>query len=684
MARLLLCSVCVFALSPAHAQEDPLDLGTLILNTAQRDTRSILDTPVAASVREGEALDSKQADTFGELIGDVPGVLIDGGPRGIAQEPNIRGFQDDQIVLRFDGGRQNFNQAHRGRFFVDPDIVQRVEVIRGGGSTLFGSGALGGVIAIETKDVDDLLDPGRDFGARIRGGYSSNGEIGSGSATLFGRFGDADALLFFGVRDANTDLEDGNGDPIRDSQLDIKNGLVKLGIEPSSDQRVELSFSHYEDEAVTPPNANVVSEDDNEVDRTAENQSWRLSWGYVPEGSDLIDLSVLVYGNELEIEEDRTRDGRLDNTTYDTIGIELTNRSRFDMGAPVTLVYGVEAFQDSQEGTRDGGDRLQFPDAEATTVGVFAEATIELSSQFDLIAGLRYDNYSRRPDGDGLDDVDEEFFSPRIGFSYRPTDQWQIFGNVARAFRAPSLTELYNDGEHFPFGVFPVGPGTLTSGSNVFIPNPDLDPEKSTQFELGARFSRLGVWSDDDRLTFSANAYYADVEDFIEAVVTAVDFTTLRPGAAPGTFVVDGTTRQRNVDARLWGFEAEMDYDAQRWFAGGGITVPRGETTDGDPLGSIPQDRLTAEFGLRPAPAWEIGTRGVFAAERNDIPEGGFPADAYTVFDVFASYIPTTGPLAGAEFRAGIDNLFDENYIIFPNGLSQAGQTFKFSVAATF
>ncbi|MEL6207477.1 MAG: TonB-dependent receptor plug domain-containing protein, partial [Pseudomonadota bacterium] len=322
MARLLLCSFCVFALSPAHAQEDPLDLGTLILNTAQRDTRSILDTPVAATVREGEALDSKQADTFGELIGDVPGVLIDGGPRGIAQEPNIRGFQDDQIVLRFDGGRQNFNQAHRGRFFVDPDIVQRVEVIRGGGSTLFGSGALGGVIAIETKDVDDLLDPGRDFGARIRGGYSSNGEIGSGSATLFGRFGDADALLFFGVRDANTDLEDGNGDPIRDSQLDIKNGLVKLGFEPSSDQRIELSFSHYEDEAVTPPNANVVSEDDNEVDRTAENQSWRLSWDYVPEGSDLIDLSVLVYGNELEIEEDRTRDGRLDNTTYDTIGIE--------------------------------------------------------------------------------------------------------------------------------------------------------------------------------------------------------------------------------------------------------------------------------------------------------------------------------------------------------------------------
>jgi hemoglobin/transferrin/lactoferrin receptor protein len=78
------------------------------------------------------------------LIGDVPGLLIEGGPRGVAQEPNIRGFQDEQVVLRLDGGRLNFNRGHSGRFFFDPDIIQRVEVVRGGASTLFGSGAIWG------------------------------------------------------------------------------------------------------------------------------------------------------------------------------------------------------------------------------------------------------------------------------------------------------------------------------------------------------------------------------------------------------------------------------------------------------------------------------------------------------------------------------------------------------------
>lgn len=53
---------------------------------------------------------------------DIPGVIVEGGPRPIALEPNIRGFRDEQVVLRFDGARQNFSLAHRRRFFTDPEI----------------------------------------------------------------------------------------------------------------------------------------------------------------------------------------------------------------------------------------------------------------------------------------------------------------------------------------------------------------------------------------------------------------------------------------------------------------------------------------------------------------------------------------------------------------------------------
>ena len=612
----------------------------------------------------------------------MPGVTIDGGPRGIAQEPNIRGFRDEQIVLRFDGGRFTFNQAHRGRFFIDPDIVRRVEVVRGGGSTLFGSGALGGVISVETKDPNDLLEAGKDAGARLRFGYSSNGDVRQGSATFYGRTDQVDFLGFFGARDFNEDLEDGDGNDIRDSQLEVRNGLLKFGFEPTNDQRFELSLSQYEDDGTTPPNANAASTGTNAVDREAEVTTTRLSWDYAPEGSDIVDLSVLLYANTLEITEDREADGREDNTEYDTLGLEIVNRSFFDLGLPTTLVYGVELLRDTQEGTRNGADREQFPDAEATTTGVFAEATIALTDQLELIPGVRFDTYTRDPDGDGLEDVDEDFLSPRLGVSYRPNQNWQIFGNLSRAFRAPSLTELYNDGVHFASESDTLGPGRTFSGINRFVPNPDLEPETSTQLEIGARFSDIGVWRADDSLRFSVNAYYADVEDYIDQQITFIDFTTGTPG--PGGVVFDGTTTSENIDARLWGLEAEMDYDAGLWFAGLGLTVPRGETADGDPLGSIPQDRLTAEFGLRPLTGLEVGAQATFAAERNDLPEDAPPADAYEILDLFATWTPDDAGFEGITVRAGIDNVFDETYQIYPNGLSQPGRTFKISTSFQF
>src|SRR5690606_25147387 len=96
-----------------------------------RDERALLDTPNAVSVIGVDEIERRQASTYEELIGDLPGVSIDGGPRGASQEPNIRGCQDEQVVLRVDGARQTFNLAHRGRFFTDPLILKNVEVLKG-------------------------------------------------------------------------------------------------------------------------------------------------------------------------------------------------------------------------------------------------------------------------------------------------------------------------------------------------------------------------------------------------------------------------------------------------------------------------------------------------------------------------------------------------------------------------
>src|SRR3546814_1100075 len=113
-----------------------------------------------------------------DLLRDMPGVELDGGPRITAVQPSIRGMGGERVLIRIDGARQNFESGHRGRVFLDPEVLERVDVLRGPASTLYGSGAIGGVIDFTTRDASHFLEPGETFGARVGTGYQSNGEIG--------------------------------------------------------------------------------------------------------------------------------------------------------------------------------------------------------------------------------------------------------------------------------------------------------------------------------------------------------------------------------------------------------------------------------------------------------------------------------------------------------------------------
>ncbi|MDP5333524.1 MAG: TonB-dependent receptor, partial [Paracoccaceae bacterium] len=434
----------------------------------------------------------------------------------------------------------------------------------------------------------------------------------------------------------------------------------------NEDSRIEFSYSAYKDDALAPANSSDTPTRSNPVvDRKAAVQDFRLSYDYAPTNAGWIDLSVLLYGTRLDIDETVMPPGasRLDQTRYDTYGLEIVNRSAFDIGVPVNLVYGIEAFTDTQKGLRDGAARLAFPDAKARTLGVFAEATIGLTDRLDLIAGTRFDSYDREPDDPTLRQVSEEFFSPRIGLSFRPDESWQVFANIAQAYRAPALSELYNSGLHFagnPFGFPP---------NNFFVPNPDLRPEQSVQFEIGTRFEGFDVLRGGDKLSFAANAYYAEVDDYIEQTVN----------------IAAGTTTSANVaSATLWGFEAQVDYDATAWFLGAGLSMARGENDAGGWLGSIPQDRMTLTAGVRPSQDWELGARVTLAADQDKVPSSGTTGDGFEVVDLYATWSPANGPLSNGTIRFGIDNLFDEDYTIYPNGLSQSGRSFKVSASFTF
>lgn len=686
MGRAALAALTAGAISGgAAAEEASLVLREITVFGGARDERALLDTPNAVTVIGEEEATRRQASTYEELIGDVPGVTIDGGPRGVSQEPNIRGFQDEQVVLRLDGARQTFNLAHRGRFFADPLVLKQVEVLRGGASTLFGSGALGGVIFLETKDAEDVLLPGEKRAAEVTLGYNTQGDELKAATTFAMREGDFDALGFIAGRPRFSDLEDGAGNPIIDSDIDSLSGLMKLGWAIAPGHRVEAAYQLYRDGGETPPNTNVQGTPTSTVDRDLTNQSLRLGWSFNPERNDLVDLTTLVYYNKTLVEEDRLFDRRFDKSRAETLGFEATNVSRFEAGLPVTLSYGVEAYRDRQEATRDGAARVQVPDADQTFLAAFAQAEIGLGSGFTLIPGVRFDHVRTDPDGAQPSSTDFEV-SPKLALSWRPVEGAQLFASASRSFRSPSLTELFPQGVHFATPGFPLGPGSVFTGVNQFVPNPNLRPERATQFELGGRYEAFGLLKPEDALRLSANVYYARVDDFIEQVVTFTDFSTGAFNPVTGQFEVGGTTTTRNVDAELYGLEAEAAYDAGDWFLGLGLTLPRGSDRNGGELASVPQDRLVLTGGLRPLPEVEIGGRATLlrALDAGDLPAGVAPVDGAAVFDLFASWAPSEGPLAGAVFAAGIDNVTDREFRIHPSGLNSPGIAGKLTATIRF
>lgn len=124
------------------------------------------------SVITTEDIEAEQPQSVDDLLQNLPNVELFSGPRRIGEEANIRGFSDERIVTTLDGARQNFSIGHQGRFFLEPDLLKQIEVYRGPNSALYGSGSLGGVIALTTKDASDFLEPGRMLGARLKGVFN--------------------------------------------------------------------------------------------------------------------------------------------------------------------------------------------------------------------------------------------------------------------------------------------------------------------------------------------------------------------------------------------------------------------------------------------------------------------------------------------------------------------------------
>lgn len=643
-----------------------------VTSTATKTERDLFDTPDSVSVIDFTDMESRQVRSLGDAIRDVPGVSIGGGPRALAQQPEIRGLSGNRVLITVDGARQNFNSGHRGRVFVDPEMLKQIDVLRGPGSAVWGSGALGGVIAMTTKDAADFLMPDATWGARVRSGYQSgDGEL-LGTGTLFGQAldGKVDALVSGTWADAD-DIRLGGGGDLKNSGNELYANLIKAGWQPTPGQQLKLSRQYQFESGQIPAQADAeTSVTAVLTDRETEAINTLVNYTYDAPDNDWLDLYANAYRTEQTIREKRIgTNGRLDEIAFDTDGIDLHNTSVFGARPGSRqqhrVTYGFEYFRDREKSVMGGGPNAQFPDATAKFLGVFVQDEIDLLDtalgDWVLVPGLRFDDYRSESDDTPTTGIAHETkehqLSPRLGAVYKLSAQTNVTAQYSRAFRAPSFQELYISGAHF--------------GSSDFIPNPDLKPERGASGELGVRHRRPSLWTADDALTANATVYLNHYKDFIETIVT--------PAA---------TLNTNTGKARIYGFEGELTYRVSPLAVdlALSVTMSRGDDEiEDDPLSTIPGDKLVVDakrcFDRCNV---SLGWRSSLHRRQDRVPDAQPETAGYAVHDIYLTWRPVAGHLDDVQVNVGVSNVTDKYYREHLQVLPDAGRSVNVSLSAQF
>ncbi|MCC5867399.1 MAG: TonB-dependent hemoglobin/transferrin/lactoferrin family receptor [Gammaproteobacteria bacterium] len=599
--------------------------------------------PAPVSVIDRETLQQRQAANLHDVLRDLAGVGTEGGPRQAALQPNIRGLGEGRVVMRLDGARQNMNIRHRGQSFLDPALLERVEVWRGPASTLYGSGAIGGVVNFHTLDAAGLLSDERTLGGNFTAGYHDNGDQRFAAATLAATHEGFGLLGSLSRRRAG-DFDDGDGNRVGLTGSDVFAGLLKGSWQGERDQRVTATYLGFDDDALS-----LATADRPEgllVERNTRQHTGSLRYEYRPQADGLWDLDVTGYHTDLTLDERALASGSLQRNALVTTGLDAFNASRFSTGAlEHRIAYGVEWYRDRQRGTEDGAPRPGFASSRQRTLGLFVQDSISFPGPLSATAGVRVDRISQRAERDDVEENALSQVSPQLALNWQVTDTVQLYASYAEAFRAPALRELFIGGQHFP--------------GNQYLPNPQLRPEQARNHEVGLVFSDRGVFMADSTASLRLSVFRNDVDDFIEQIVAAT------------------TTRFENLDhARIRGIEFESRYSTEQWRLMTTLAIQRGDDRGrNEPLQSIPGDSLTALV----ARAWldgalELGMRTALVRDQTRVPDRAFtiePTPGHALLDVFARW----SPQARLDVHLSANNLTNRTYRPHLSQLNARGRT---------
>ena len=681
--------------------------------SATRQAQDVNSVPSTVTVHDRQELDRDNVNTIKDLVRYEPGVSVAGaGQRGGVSNYNIRGIDGDRILTQIDGveiPNSFFNgpYAKTQRNYVDPEIIKRVEILRGPASVLYGSNAIGGAVSYFTLDPDDIIKPGKDVGARLKTGYSSADRSWLKSGTVAGRSGEFDGLLHLSQREGHEteSYGDHGGTGLARTAAnpaDIKttNVLAKAGWNYNDDDRLAFTYEKYKDR-VSVNEKSAVGGPFNAgkplgmyLSRTGKDTISRERFGL--ENSMVLDTALADHFKwNLNYQIAKTDQDTLEdyfpysrhvmrsrNTTYEEKMWVLDAQAdkAFHIGdTDHLLTYGATVKHQKVTGSRSGAgtclavgsgctavgadspkDYLvkssDFPDPTINTYSLFAQDQISWNN-WTFMPSLRYDYTKLTPH------ITQEFLN-----TVNPAQQGTVSDDDKVWHRlSPKFGVTYEFNDNYTwYGQYAEGFRTptakalygrfenLEAGYSV-EPNPNLEPEKSKSYETGLR----GKF---DAGTFDLAIFYNKYRDFINEDAITPGYSEL---AFQSNNIKHATIKGAEVKGRL---NLDAFGAPQGLYTRGSVAYAHGRNNDtGQPINSV--NPLTAVMGL----GYEQQNYGALVSwtlvKRKDqvddstffSPDGTssqFKSPGYGVVDLTGFYKVTKD----VTVNAGLYNLTDKKY----------------------
>ena len=624
--------------------------------TAERTVTRVSDTAASVVLLSREELSATAALTLDDALRQVPGFSLFRRSGSRTANPTSQGVSlrgvgasgASRAVVLADG--LPINDPFGGWIYwgrVPRESVERVEVVRGGGSHLYGTDALGGVINFISQDPKDAS---MSFEASYGNQTTPNVSMYAG-----GRFAQIGAQL--SIETFHTD-----GYRIVDER---ERGSVDV---PAGSEHTtyDLTLERlFDDGGRLFARGSLFGEERENGTPLQQNQTYirQFSFGADRQSQRIGNLSGRFYVSTQVFDQDFTAVAANRNSEALTRSQRVpaqqtgfTSQWSRGAGSRQTLVAGLDGRE-----VRGASDELVFVGGQLTsaigaggrerTFGVFGQDLIRINQRWLVTVGVRVDrwrNYDALSTSQPLAapgptnvtlfaDRDETAFSPRVSMLYSPADNVSLFASGYRAFRAPTLNELYR---------------SFRVGNVVTQANPDLKAERLTGGEGGASVSAF-----DRKLNARGTFFWSEIARPIANITLSVTPELI-------------TRRRQNLGrTRSLGLEAEAEARLTRVLALSSsyqfvdATVeefPANQALEGLLIPQVPRHQLTFQLRYSNPEHAIVGVQGRFVGDQFDDDQNQLKLDHYFTLDALVSR-----PVGhGVELFAAAENLLDRRYTI--------------------